>query len=325
MCEKILEDVNPKTNKKRDWQREKIKTFRLSDSYKRLKMDKKAKRVFDCSDFLEFAVHCDTEEKKLYRANFCKVRLCPMCAKRRSLKIYAQTSQVMNEVADDYSFLFLTLTLKNCEGNELKEVIDLMFKSFDKMFRRAKIKRVIKGWFRALEVTHNLDQSSHSYNTYHPHFHIILVVRKGYFTGKDYIKQEEWVKFWRESLKVDYDPICDIRKFKANDERELSKSLAESAKYTVKDNDYLIDSDFDMTDNTVKILDQALAYRRLVAFGGELKKVHKKLNLDDVLEGDLIDTGLEKDKLRKDVEYMIEIYRWHVGYQNYFYWGSEIK
>jgi len=47
--------------------------------------------------------------------------------------------------------------------------------------------------------------------------------------------------------------------------------------------------------------------------------------LDDALDGDLINTELEKDELRKDVEYMIEIYKWHVGYQNYYYWGFEFK
>lgn len=324
MCQKILEDINFKTGKKNDWQRDKFKTFELAESYRRLQMDKKAKRVCQCCDFLEFAVNIDTGEKKLYRANCCKVRLCPMCGKRRSRKIYAQVSKVMDEIADDYAYLFLTLTIKSCRGNDLKDMLDLLFKAYKRMFERAKIKRAVKGWFRAIEITHNLDINSSSYDMYHPHFHVILAVNKSYFTDKTYIKQAEWTQFWKDSLKVDYDPIVDVRRFKATNEKELSKSLAESAKYTVKDNDYLVD-DEEMTDKTVKVLDEALAHRRLVAFGGRLKEVHKQLQLDDTVDGDLVKTGLEEDELRKDIQYMIEIYQWHVGYQNYVYWGSEFK
>jgi plasmid rolling circle replication initiator protein Rep len=324
VCQKILEDINFKTGKKNDWRADKLKTLQLGESYKRLGMKKKAKRVCECSDFLEFAVNPDTGEKKLSRMNSCHVRLCTMCGKRRSKKIYAQVSKVMDQIADDYAYLFLTLTAKNCEGENLKDMLDLMFKAYNKMFQRAKIKQAVKGWFRAIEITHNLDLNSPSYDTYHPHFHVILAIPKSYFTSRDYIKQAEWTQFWKDSLQVEYDPIVDVRRFKATNEKELSKSLAESAKYTVKDNDYLVD-DEEMTDKTVKILDEVLAHRRLVAFGGKLKEVHKQLQLDDEVDGDLVKTGLEEDELRKDVQYMIEIYQWHVGYQNYFYWGSEFK
>lgn len=71
-----------------------------------------------------------------------------------------------------------------------------------------------------------------------------------------------------------------------------------------------------MTDSAVMVLDKALSKRRLVAYGGELKKIHKSLNLDDVEDGDLINTGSDEE-LREDVDYVLERYKWHIGYNQY--------
>lgn len=313
----VLSDKDKK-GKERPWKEKKVKTLALAESYERLGM-KKAYRVRDCGSFLEFKRFADGT-LKLNGANFCKVRLCPMCSWRRELKIFAQTSKVMDKALElkDYRFIFLTLTCKNVEGTELSSTLDTLFHSFDKMFRRAIVKKSIKGWFRALEVTHNLDETSKDYDTYHPHFHIILMVNKRYFKDTEiYITQEKWTSLWKESLQVDYTPIVDVRAFKTRTKRQISKSLAETAKYTVKDNDYILADNEEMTDSAVMVLDEALANRRLVAYGGELKRIHKELNLDDVEDGDLINTGADEE-LREDVDFVMEHYQWHIGYRQYF-------
>ena len=51
------------------------------------------------------------------------------------------------------------------------------------------------------------------------------------------------------------------------------------------------------------------------------KEVHKKLNLDDVEDGDLVNT--DSDDLREDVGYYREIVMWNFGYSNYYI--NEIK
>ncbi len=313
----VLRDKDKK-GKERPWKEKRVKTLSLAESYERLGM-KKAYRVKDCGSFLEFKRFTDGT-LKLNGANFCKVRLCPMCSWRRELKIFAQTSRVMDKALDvkEYKFIFLTLTCRNVDGECLSNTLDNLFKSFDKLFKRTLIKKSIKGWFRALEVTHNLDKSSKDYDTYHPHFHIILMVNKSYFSDKElYISQEKWTSLWQESLQVDYTPIVDVRAFKTRNKRQISKSLAETAKYTVKDNDYILAGNEEMTDSAVMVLDRALANRRLVAYGGELKKIHKSLNLDDVENGDLINTASDED-IREDVDYVLERYRWHIGYKQYY-------
>lgn len=305
-----------------------MNTISLAESYERLGM-KKSYRVRDCGTYLEFRNYGD--EKRLNKANFCKVRLCPMCSWRRSLKIFGQVSKVMDQVLVERKcrFLFLTLTCKNIEGEELGSTLDDLFYAFNKIMKRKKVKSSIKGWFRALEVTHNLDKKSSSYDTYHPHFHVILMVNESYFNDPNYyIPHAEWVEMWKKSLGVDYEPSVDIRAFKSNNKSITSKSIAEMAKYTVKDKDLIIKNDFgevdeEMTDDAVLILDNALARRRLIAFGGKLKEVHRELNLDDIEDGDLVRT--DNDELREDLAYTLERYQWTIGYNQYTKWESQIK
>ena len=310
----VLMDFD-KFGNERPWKEKKLKTIQLAESYLRLGM-KKGYRVMECSTYLKYKKLIDETEKKLKDANFCRVRLCPMCSWRHSKKIYGQTSKVMDEALKDknYRFIFLTLTVKNVYGEDLSSTLDDMFKGFNRMFQRAIVKKAIKGWFRALEVTHNLDETSKDYDTYHPHFHIILMVDYNYFS-RDYISQEKWTSLWQESMRLDYTPIVNVKAFKTTSKVETSKSLAETAKYTVKDSDYISD-DVEMTDSSVLVLDSALANRRLIAFGGLLKEIHKKLNLDDIEDGDLVNTG-DDEELREDVDYMIEVYHWHVGFRQY--------
>ena len=318
-----LIDINS-NGKVTDWQGKKLRTIELAESYRRLGLDKHF-RVRDCGTFLEFKRFINDNSMKLNKANFCKVRLCPMCSWRRSLKIYGQVSKVMDEVVknEDLEFIFLTLTTRNCEGQDLSNTIDNIFNAFNKMTKRVKFKKSVKGYFRALEVTHNLNIMSDWFDTYHPHLHCILVVNKSYFKKPDiYITQEEWTSLWKDVLKVDYTPIVDVRRFKDVGGKGIEKSISETAKYTVKSDDYIVRDDITneiietLTDDAVYILDKALAHRRLVAFGGILKDVHKKLNLDDPEDGDLVNT--DNEDLREDLEFIIERYSWNIGYKQYY-------
>ena len=318
--EKLEELHDKKKNGKDiDWKGKKLKNLELAESYKRLGF-KKAYRVEECGTLLSFK-KIDEELKKLFKANFCKDRLCPMCTWRRSMKIFGQVSKVMDRALEDkeYRFLFLTLTVKNCAGEELSNEIDRMFKSLELLFKRKEVKGIVIGYFRGLEVTYNEEC-----DTYHPHFHIILMVNKSYFTQSvQYISQKKWTELWKDCLKVDYTPIVNVKAFKTASKEQTRKSICEVAKYTVKDNDYLF-KDIEMTDNTVYILNNALKGRRLIAFGKEFRKIHKELNLDDAEKGDLINTDVD-DTVRPEIEEIIENYKWNFGFKQYFKFQELIK
>lgn len=310
--------LDEKDGKERPWQKHKEATHALQEIYNRLGFTSKAGRVAMCGTFLEFLRYVKEATMKLHRANFCKVRLCPMCAWRRSLKIFGQVKQVMDFAMSEqkYRFIFLTLTVENCRGEDLSAEIDQLMQGFKRLSERKQVKKSIKGWFRALEVTHNLDPNSPSYDTYHPHFHVILMVSQTYFKKPGhYISQKKWTSLWRESMRLDYTPIVHVTTVKPSEKKSMNSIVAEVAKYTVKSNEYLLENK-ELATKTVAILDAALANRRLAAFGGRMKEIHKLLNLDDATEGDLIRTDNEETPGGED--YVVEQYSWHIGYKQYF-------
>lgn len=296
------------------WQDKHKKSLEIAASYERINESAKAARMRECGTLLEFKVF-DDNAMQLHRANFCKIRLCPMCAWRRSLKIFGQVSQIMDEAQKDSSheFIFLTLTIKNVLGNKLSAALDALLEGYnkllDKLYRKKKYKKYILGAFRVLEITHNLDSNSEFFNTFHPHLHCILMVNKGYFSNC-YISQDEWRQIWQDCINSDYLPLVNVQKIE-----NINGAVREVAKYTLKDSDLLYPYDNDLQDSTVRVLDDALFNRRLVSFSGEFYRIRKRLKLDDCIDGDLVQTDI--NNLRDDIAYAIVRYRWHAGYNNY--------
>lgn len=281
---------------------------------------RKADRLRSCAPRLLFR---PTEDggQKLDTAWFCRVRLCPTCQWRRSLKLYGQISEI-RKAADQqraaegrkpYRWLLLTLTVRNVDGLELADELNRLTASWHRLIKRKEFVRAVKGWQRSTEVTHNHDLESGSYDTYHPHYHALLCVNPSYFTSRAYITHDEWVRMWRECARLDYDPSVDIRPISG----DLDKALAEVAKYTAKPSDYLVPDDLDMSLMTVMCLDHVLDHRRLVAWGGVLKDIRQRLELDDAEEGDLVHTGAE-DGSEVLPDAALRIYSWAPAQRAYY-------
>lgn len=235
-----------------------------------------------------------------------------MCQWRKSLKVFHQVSKVMDRAQQEEPKLvplFLTLTLRNCTGAELSENLDIVFKGWKNVVDHRKFRKTVQGWFRALEVTYNKDE-----DTFHPHIHAIILVDKSYFKkdNKDYMQTTDWVHMWRTALKLDYDPVCDIRKVKNG--KGKHKAVAEVAKYTLKDSDFIFD-DTKLTDKLVEVLSNSLRGRRLFAFGGLLKQIAKQIGIEELAEGDLV--HIDEEQIREDVATVLEVYRWSFGLANY--------
>lgn len=301
-----------KNNKSVPWRPKKVRSLKLADSFKRLGYDKKSARVRFCGSALAFLENVSTGEKKLYSADFCKERLCPMCQWRKSLKVFHQVSKVMDRTQEEHKNLvplFLTLTMQNCTDGELKEKITDIFQSWNRLLAHRKIKRIVQGWFRALEITYNKEK-----DTFHPHIHAVILVDKSYFKkdNKDYMQTSDWVQMWRTAMKLDYDPICDIRK--VNRTKGKYKAVAEVAKYTLKDTEFITNDD-ELTDKLVEVLSTSLRGRRLYAFGGILKQIAKQIGIEELAEGDLI--HIDDEKIRDDIATALVLYRWNFGLSNY--------
>lgn len=291
--------IEKRTNKK-------IKNLKLAKAYMDLGYEKKGERVYNCNNYLVFAKR-ENENIYLKYANFCEDRLCPICSMHRSNQIFGQVSKVMNVVQEkntELTPLFLTLTIRNCKAKDLKKALDSLFEGWHRMFSsKAKSMKTIVGWFRALEITYN-----EKTNRYHPHIHAILLVSSEYFEGQNYMTTRAWVQRWRKSLRLDYDPTCWIEKIET--ENQSKGMVAEVAKYTIKDSDYL-DFDEKTTKKLVKVFSENLKYRRLIAFGGIMKEIAKELKLD------FENFDLENQEMRRDVSEILYFYRWHVGISKY--------
>lgn len=307
----------------------------LAESYCRLGMTTKFQRVSDCGTFLEFTKKYSTdfivggfssetprqenennlensEKFTLHNANFCRDRLCPMCSWRRSYKIFAQVSKIMNHIADKYNFLFLTLTVPNVDADSLSDTIMDLNKSWDRLTKLKRFKSSVCGFFKSLEVTRNKKNG-----TYHPHFHIVLAVPLDYFQTDKYIPRDEWLSLWRKATRNPSITQVDIRKAKNKHNSEscsavaaLSSAVAEIAKYAVKSSDYLF-QDKSLTDSIVYTLSVALGGRRLCSFGGIFAEIQKQLQLDDVEDGDLV--HINDDKINPEIAIQIYRYGWSCG------------
>ena len=310
----VLCDVG-RDGRVRPWKEHKMANELLSLAYQEID-ESKAARLRECATWLSYRKE-NSGVLKLSRANFCRVRLCPVCQWRRSLKAFGQTTKIIKayESEKQHSYAMLTLTAKNCTADELSTVIDNLMAAWGRLTRRTPWLKVVLGWYRGLEVTHNTDPMSAAYDTYHPHFHVLLAFRKSYFTSRYYLPQAEWARLWRESLRCDYDPIVDIRKCRPDSTGSLAAATAEVTKYSTKSGDFIIPDDWDLTVETVRTLDKALNKRRFIAFGGELGELHRKLNLSDPEEGDLVHIDDENEECGEPApEFM---YFWYSGYRQY--------
>lgn len=288
----------------------------------------KADRLRWCGKVLTFKVDRQTGRKALKTAESCRVRLCPLCSWRRSLKNYWNTISIVrwlqaNENRPEvgkFSYIFITLTVKNCRGEALSGSIDGLFAAVKRLYERKEIKKAWRGMVRNLEVTHNIDTKSKDYDTYHPHFHIIAAVRPSYFNSRDYVSQKRLQTLWKECLRVDYEPIVDIRRVKGEGDSEgnydPARAVAECSKYAAKAADYIIPDDWDLTVDTVRLLDAALDRRRLINYSGIFREVKYKLDLDDSEDGDLVKVGDDTSDLGDDT--YTETYWWYSGYRQYY-------
>lgn len=311
-----------RNGRERPWRAYKMANEYLAMAYDSL-CSRKADRLRACGRTLTFA-RDQSGAQKLVAADSCRVRLCPLCAWRRSLKNYWSTTKIVRWLSAHeqdpsvgrYAYLFVTLTVRNCKGPDLSSQIDALFAAVKRLYQRKEVKTSWKGMVRNLEVTHNVDYGSKDFDTFHPHFHCIVAVRPSYFSH-GYITHDRLVELWRDCLGVDYDPVVDIRRIRGRcGDQTTAGALAECSKYAAKAADYILLDDWDLTCETVKLLDAALDGRRLINYGGVFREVKALLKLDDCEDGDLVNVGGDDTPLGPDSK--LVTYMWYSGYRQYY-------
>lgn len=260
-------------------------------------------RFETCSSWMHFLTNKELSAKRLHRTDACGNRFCPICTWKVAKKDAIKISVMMDAIKsiEDKEFLFLTLTAPSVSGEELRDQIDSFNKAINKLFKRRKVERVIKGYIRKLEVTTDQEKfvteelfkrkkkyyemrgikvgdANPTFETYHPHVHIILVVNKSYFNRPtDYINKEEWLKMWQSCMQDKSITQVDVKKVSAT-AASNSNAVLEIAKYSAKGSDLY---------HSEKVFDTfygALKRRQLIVYSGMAKDYAKKFKIGELDE-----------------------------------------
>lgn len=302
------------------WREKRMQAYDLSKILEGAGFQDYAAKARSCGTSLQFGVDLQSNTKKLQAANFCCLRLCPMCAFRKSRKAAFKLSQVMDRAEEIHGvrFLFLTLAMRNVQGPDLGGALDDLAQGWNRLIQQRPIKRAVVGWFRAVEITRNQKRKSKWHGTYHPHIHAILAVKPEYFERKSglYLTQADLVERWKMALKVDYKPTVNVKVTYQKSTRKDRSEVLEAAKYPTKYTDM---TNGKMSEaESIRVVQEyipALHGRRMTAFGGVLKEIAAELNADTEQDNDLV--HIDRDTIREDVFDLLIVYRWSFGAGDY--------
>ena len=251
--------------------------------------------------------------KDIKRVNLCKDKFCYNCQSMLAIKRQSKYAPKLDAVYDDYTMCHMVVTVPNVYADELFATVGKMYSRFKHLTRYLSGNAHIRGMdfepygyaggVRALEVTYNRTEC-----TYHPHFHVILLLRKGItFSGRhinqysfdrkrpndpprpysdfEIVLQKIWYLLMNgetvtkeavEAVNVGYD--IHIDKIAKGDYHEVFKYACKGA-FDVEEGEYIYN------ERVFRVLLQALENRRMIQGYGVLHNF--KDEAGEILEEDL--------------------------------------
>lgn len=287
----------------------KLSNVKLTEFISKYTSERGLEIIKDCSTFMQFIVDESKEKYRQVSGSSCKNRFCPLCSYRKARKDGVKILTMMSaiEKLEKKRFVFMTLTYKRVDAEDLEETIKHLNKSFELLFKRKEVQRMNFGYIKKLEVTYeksefitkamfkkkrdyyvarglNVGDRNPTFNTYHPHFHIILCVNKSYFDDPNYyIPRDKFLGLWQESADDFNITQVDVRRV---DSSRNTNKVNELAKYSAKDSDYLY------SEEVFDVFYESLKGKRLITFSKMFKDYSKKFD-----NGELEDFK-EKDKTK---------------------------
>ena len=202
-------------------QRSKMISFALARKLSELDSPLKKSYVntLFCNSQIEKHIHSVTSK-------YCKNRVCPLCNRIRTAQLI---SAYVPEFQSWEDLSFVTLTIPNIPGNELKDSILEMERAFKKLVDVFRKREIPLKCVRKLEVTWNPVTGE-----YHPHFHIISEGLRG-----------DIIALWKHYLpEIDYKGQ-DIKKATEGSAKELFKYFSKvvfKGKFDAKALDVILQS-----------------------------------------------------------------------------------
>ena len=244
--ELLFEYLSDISKKDAEWDTRKAQLEIVSEMFLAAGFEKYALRTRLCSGCLLFAkVLCARTlmtRIKLIEVKYCDCRNCTLCQWRRALFWMHRYFESLPNLCGSYPsarFLFVTLTVPNCNIQDLRDTIKLMNSGWKRFIQRKELS-YFHGWIRTTEVTKGKDGPLRA----HPHFHVLILAKPSYF-GKYYLNHARWLSLWQESMRdssitqVDIRTPKNLRKEKGHVEEdvvddgpnELSNQLLNDGRY----------------------------------------------------------------------------------------------
>ena len=290
-----LSDISPDD---KPWDIHRAQSDEIAKLYETIGYSRYSERIGECAELLTYALKAtdDGEVKlKLREARFCRVRHCLVCQWRRSLMWRARFFKALPKIQEVFPtarWIFLTLTLKNCELTELRATLTRMNLAWGRLLKRKEFPAL--GFIKSVEVTRNPEDG-----TAHPHFHCLMLVPAGYFK-RGYISQANWATLWQSCLKADYTPRVDVRAVKPKKttlnekpdavNKAMAQAVCETLKYSVKVDHLLADPKW------LDELTKQLQKTRAISVGGCLKEFFSEDEPEDLINADIEDDEKTDDE-----------------------------
>lgn len=255
------------------WVEHKRKALEVGNKLIQAGLAKRGYNIKMCGSEITFRECRDCGQLVISRAQLCRDRLCPICNWRLALKRYSSMSQIMDVVRQTVDpsamIALMTYTVRNCAPDRIKTTLSAMQLAWNRMLAQRYVRPYVIGWARSIEVTYNKHTGE-----LHPHYHVIMICDD---EATLRTLQMDWLKQCRkEGLTVTmdaqhYQPISGDR----TEGDSLAKSILETYKYMVKSSDVM-----DMPLGVLRNFAEGVAGKRLISFGGVIKRIAAELQAD---------------------------------------------
>jgi plasmid rolling circle replication initiator protein Rep len=208
----------------------------IADGLRRIGKFDRSRAVGDCCK--RIFVHRYERGRTFEAPAECRDLVCPTGARTKARRHLRTTTVVVETYLHKNpgtQGVMVTLTLKNCTSIELPATVGKVIRAAGELMQRRAIKQAWSAWVRCLELTRNPETQE-----WHVHAHLcVFVDRAKYFKPNSalFITVPKLRAMWRKQLRVDYDPIVDIRPMRGVSSplgTEGRKSLCEILKYVLK-------------------------------------------------------------------------------------------
>ncbi len=154
---------------------------RLNKEYPNLNFSSQIDSLSNCNSWWMLDYYRQQKVKDFKKTNLCKDKFCSNCKKVKQASRLAKFMPLIEDMKKEKYLYHLVLTVPNCEGTNLKDTIDTIYRSFKRLNRYLNLDLKIKGLdfskfsysgaIRSLEVTFKR-------KVYHPHLHCIIALDK---------------------------------------------------------------------------------------------------------------------------------------------------